>query len=80
MHGYMRNLPALWNVADFPASYLQPWQFQLIYKLSEGSNSALSEYWRSFAAFIQKKASLLAALVKIHDNSHISTPLPVFSA
>ena len=73
MHGYTRNLPALQNCADFPASYLQPCQFQLISKLFEGGTSALSENWRPFAPFVREKASLLAALVKIHDHSHIST-------
>ena len=43
MRGCTRNLPALRNGADFFASYLQPWQFQLISKLFEGSASALSE-------------------------------------
>jgi len=43
MSACTRNLPALRNSADFPASHLQPWQFQLIFKLFEGSASALSE-------------------------------------
>ena len=73
MRCYTRNLPALGNGADFPASYLQPWQFELIFKLFEGSTSALSENWRPFATFVREKASLLAALVKIHDHSNIST-------
>ena len=60
------------NSADFPASYLQPRQLWLISKLFEGGTSALSENWRLFAPFVQEKALLLLALVKIHDHSHIS--------
>ena len=43
MRGCTHNLLALWNGANFPASQLQPWQFQLISKLFEGSASALTE-------------------------------------
>ena len=43
MRGYTRNLPALRNSADFFASHLQPWQFQLISELFEGSASTLGE-------------------------------------
>ena len=43
MRGYIRNLPALQNGADFPTCLPTARRIQPIFKLSEGSTSVLSE-------------------------------------
>ena len=78
MHGYAHNLPALRNGVDFLASYPRPWQFQLIYKLFEGSTSALNENWRSFAPFIQEKLRFLQPLSKFTITYTLVSPFLFF--
>ena len=78
MRGYTRNVPALWNGADFPTWYLQPQQIQPISKLFEGSTSVLVENWKAFASFVWEKASCLAALGQIMITHKVVPPLPAF--
>ena len=54
-HGYTCNLPAHQNNgADFPVSYLQPRQIQLLSNICEVSVPVLIENRRLFAPFIEK--------------------------
>ena len=78
MRGYIRNLPALRNGADFPTCLPTAWRIQPIFKLSEGSTSVLSESWRPFTSFVWEKASCLEALRQITIDHEVEPPLPAF--